>query len=153
VFHPTFEGHLLQLQDLPHQRFTMPPARLLRMDVPVLPPLDLTDLKSTPPPVKPMVSTARLALRLSGPLALRAMVVTPDLGGITLTDPAACRYQVGVNADGLVEVLLALASSEPPETMQKLRGVLHTMRFAPASLKTNGPVWGTATFEWTTTAP
>ncbi len=153
VFHPSFEGHQLQLQDLPHKTFTMPPARLLRMDAPVLPPLNFNELKTTPAPIKPVVTINRLAMRLSGPLTLRAMTVAPDLTGVTMVDPAACRIELGVNAEGIVDVLLPMASVETPETMKKLRSVIGNMRFAAANSKDSAPVWGTATFEWSTSAP
>src|SRR4051812_46868447 len=70
VFHPTFEGHTLQLEDLPHKTFTMPPARLLQMDAPVLPPLDLSELKSpAADPAKGLDKPAQLTMRFTGALA------------------------------------------------------------------------------------
>jgi hypothetical protein len=148
VFHPTFEGHKLQLQDLPHQAQPIPPARLLQMDAPVLPPLDLGELKSPVSPVKPLAKAGRLTMRMTGPLALRAMTHPPDLGAVSLSDPSTCRFQLGVNADGVVNVALPMASIENPETLQKLGRLLQAIRFAPASAGNAGPMWGTATFEW-----
>lgn len=148
VFHPTFERHNLQLQDLPHKNFTVPPARLLQTDAPVLPPLDLSGLKPVTATVNPVVNTSPLSMRLSGPLALRAMVRPPDLSGLALSDPPACRFQLGVKADGSVSVALPVASMESAETMQKLAAILQGIRFAPASAEASAPVWGTASFEW-----
>lgn len=148
VFHPTFEGHSLQLQDLPHKAFQVPPARLLQTDAPVLPPLDFSELRPVTATVKPVVNANPLSLKLSGPLALRAMLQPPDLTGLALSDPPACRFQLGVNPDGTVSVALPVASVESAETLQKLTAVLQSIRFAPASAETSGPVWGTASFEW-----
>jgi hypothetical protein len=153
VFHSTLEGHKLQLEDLPHQAIPIPPARLLQMDAPVLPPLDLSELKSTPAAAKAVVNVRGLTIRINGPLALRAMTHPPDLSGIFLSDPSACRFQIGVNSDGVVEVALPLASTENSEVLQKLGNVVQRIRFAPASTKGAEPVWGTATFEWSNAAP
>ena len=151
VFHPSFEGHRLQLQDLPNKAFTVPPARLLQMDAPVLPPQDFSELKpnAISPAVKSMVTLPRIELRLSGPLSLRGIKRPVDLSGITLVDPSGCRFQLGVNADGSVDVALPLASTEDTETLQKVTAALQALRFTPASVKSSSPVWGTASFEWT----
>ncbi len=150
VFHPSFEGHKLQLQDLPNKAFTVPPARLLQMDAPVLPLPDFSELKpvTASSAVKSVVNAPRLTVRVSGSLSLRAISRTPDLSGITMMDPSACRFQLGVNADGGVDVALPLSTAEDADTIEKLATALQTMRFAPASAKTSAPVWGTATFEW-----
>lgn len=153
VFHPTFEGHNLQLDDLPHKTFTVPPARLLQMDAPVLPPLDLRELKPVAPAANPAANTSHLAMRFTGPLASRVVIQPADLSGVTLSDPASCRFQLGVNADGLVEVALPLASTESAATIQKLGSIMQKIRFASANAGASGPVWGTATFEWRSTAP
>jgi hypothetical protein len=152
VFHSTFEGHKLQLQDLPHKTVPLPPARLLQMDAPVLPPLDLSELRSLPTTVSPVVNTARLTMRLTGPLALRAMAAPPDLSGVAMGDPSSCRFQLGVNSDGVVTLALPLATTESPETMQKLGSAMRNIRFAPASARDSAPVWGTAVFEWSNAA-
>jgi hypothetical protein len=156
VFHPTFEGHKLQLQDLPQKTFSVPPARLLQVDAPVLPPPDVSGLKSQPlssGKTKTKAPAATLKMRLSGALASRAMIHAPDLTGILLNDAATCRFQLGVRADGGVEVALPLASAETQETTQRLGDELRTMRFAPSGAKTQEPTWGTATFEWSKGAP
>jgi hypothetical protein len=153
VFHSTFEGHQLLLQDLPHTTMPMPPARLLQMNAPVLPPLDLSELKSPTGNAKPPGGAPRMTMRISGPLQLRALTQAPDLSQITLNDPTTCRFQLGVNSDGIVNVALPVASSESVETMQKLGNLLQEIRFAPASVKGSAPVWGTAIFEWSSAAP
>jgi hypothetical protein len=154
VFHPTFEGHTLQLQDLPQKTFSVPPARLLQVDAPVLPPLDLKGIRTEPlAPGPSKAPAAKLKMRLAGPLASRAIARPPELSGILLNDAAACRFQLGVRADGSVEVALPLASTETSETTQKLGQELQAMRFAPSDAKTQEPTWGTATFEWSKTPP
>jgi hypothetical protein len=153
VFHPTFEGHKLQLQDLPQKAFSVPSARLLQTDAPVLPPLDLSELQTPPQAAKPAANAAKLTMRLTGPLAGRGLLQAPDLGGVILNDPASCRFQLGVNADGSVAVALPLASAETQESMQKLGTAMREMRFVPAEPKAETPMWGMATFEWSKTAP
>jgi hypothetical protein len=153
VFHSTFEDHKLQLQDLPHTTLPMPPARLLQMNAPVLPPLDLSELKSPAGKAKPTGSAPKLTMRISGPLQLRALIQPPDLSQVALNDPSTCRFQLGVNADGIVNVALPVASSESAETMQKLSHLMQGIRFAPASTRGSAPVWGTAMFEWSSAAP
>jgi hypothetical protein len=153
VFHSTLEGHKLQLQDLPHTTLPMPPARLLQMNAPVLPPLDLSDLKSPAGTTKPAGTAPRLAVRISGPLQLRAMTHPPDLSQVTLNDPSTCRFQLGVNSDGIVNVALPVSSNESADTIQKLGNLLQEIRFAPASARGSAPVWGTAIFEWNNAAP
>lgn len=153
VFHSTFEGHKLQLQDLPHTTLPMPPARLLQMNAPVLPPLDLSELKSPAGKARPAGSAPKLTMRISGPLQLRAMTQPPDLSQVTLNDPAACRFQLGVNSDGIVNVALPVASGESAETVQKLGNLMQGIRFAPANAQGSAPVWGTAIFEWSSAAP
>jgi hypothetical protein len=153
VFHPTFEGHKLQLQDLPQKTFTVPPARLLQMDAPVLPPLDLRESRTSPPSAKAAGRSSRLTIKFSGPLASRAVTRAPDLSNISLDGPAACRFQLGVNAEGGVDVALPLSSSENAETMKELTSLLQGLRFAPAGEKQNGPMLGTATFQMSKSAP
>ena len=92
-------------------------------------------------------------MRLTGPLGSRAMTHAPDLGAVSLSDPSACRFQLGVNAEGVVEVALPIASIENPEALQKLGRLMQSIRFAPAPGKDSGPMWGTATFEWNPAAP
>lgn len=48
VFHPSYEKHEFRLEDLPHAPSPVPPARLLDPTAPVLPPMDVSQLKRTP---------------------------------------------------------------------------------------------------------
>jgi hypothetical protein len=153
VFHPTFEGHKLQLQDLPQKTVTVPPARLLQMGAPVLPPLDLRESRTPAPAAKPAAGPVRLTMKLSGALASRGVERAPDLSNMTLNDPAACRFQLGVNAEGGVDVALPLASSENAETLKELTSVLQGMRFTPANGAQTGPMLGTATFQVSKATP
>lgn len=151
VFHPSFEGHKLDLKDLPHKAFSVPPARLLEMDAPVLPPLDLSEIKSVPSvPGMPVMGAPRLVMKLSGELAGHAMAGVPDFSALTLSDPGSCRFQLGVNAEGRVEFVLPITASEKPDVLEKLTQVLQRLRFVPASPATTTPVWGQAGFAWST---
>jgi hypothetical protein len=159
VFHPSYEGHQLSLQDLPHKPFTVPPARLLKVDEPVLPPLDLGELKRAEAGSAPGAVNAapRLALKLTGALATRKMIHPPDLTGLSPADPAAIRIQLGVDAHGSVWFALPLRESENLQMSSDLVARLTLARFEP--LETKGaeggkvpaqepPVWGIATFAW-----
>jgi hypothetical protein len=159
VFHPSYEGHQLSLQDLPHKPFTVPPARLLKVDEPVLPPLDLGELKRAEAGSAPGAknATPRLALKLTGTLATRKMIHPPDLTGLSPTDPAALCIQLGVDAHGRVWFALPLRESENLQMSSDLVARLAQARFEPLEVKnaTGGklpalepPVWGIATFAW-----
>ena len=152
VFHPSFEGHKMELQDLPHKSVRVPPARLLQMDAPVLPPLDLSELKAEPVPVvKASVVAPSLVMKLSGDLATWKVTAPPNLAGMDLADPGKCRFKLGVNADGQVEFVLPLQGKESPEVLQTLTQRLREVRFEPggrASNKPAGPTWGQVSFEW-----
>ena len=164
VFHPSFEGHQLKVQDLPYKAFTVPPARLLNVDKPVLPPLDLSDLKGeprAPAPGKtkerPSPAQAKLVVNFVGDLAKRELVAQPDLSEVPLAYPESCRFQMGVDAAGRVEFILPVNTSEKPEVTPQMAGQLldrlQALRFQPQTAasggKSNaGPTWGTAILFW-----
>ena len=152
VFHPSFEGHKMELQDLPHKSVSVPPARLLQMDAPVLPPLDLSELKAEPMPgAKTLLIPPPLIMKLSGDLAKWEMTAAPNLAGVVLANPGNCRFKLGVNADGRVEFALPLQGKESPEVLQTLTQRLREIRFEPGGAgtqsKTGAPTWGQASFE------
>ncbi len=162
VFHPSYEGHRLELQDLPHKAFTVPPARLLKVDEPVLPPLDLSELKQpeTPSSTEEVAPEPRLEMVLSGDLAERKLVVPPDLSGISPAYPGGHKFQLVANADGRVWFVLPLRDTENLEISRSLAERLLKMRFEPAGVAAEGrgkvapapsaPMsgQGTATFRW-----
>ena len=167
VFHPSFEGRQLRALDLPYKAFTVPPARLLNVDKTVLPPLDLSELKAAPagkrdgtvsaPPAK---TKARLAVSFLGDLASRPLVKQPDLSLLSLEYPESCRYQLGVDAEGRVEFILPLNTSEKPEISPQANSQvldqLQVLQFqplaaaSPAAKKSSSttPTWGTAVLHW-----
>jgi len=148
VFHPSFEKHEMQLQDLPYKAFTVPPARLLRMNEPVLPPLDLSELK--PIPVRDGQSAApapRLAIKLTGGASNRTLISKPDLNGLSLAEPEMSRFHVGIDGYGIVQVALPLDAMEA-ELAQKLTVRLKQLRFQPTARLDAAPDWGVASFEW-----
>ncbi|RBP39026.1 hypothetical protein DES53_11049 [Roseimicrobium gellanilyticum] len=155
VFHPSYEGHQLGLQDLPHKPFTVPPARLLKVDEPVLPPLDLSGLKR---PVEDAMPTSkesapRLVVKLTGALATRKMIHPPDLAGLAPADPGAHHIQLGVDAHGRVWFALPLRESENLVASAELTERLTRTRFEPVTVKKESaetPTWGVATFAWET---
>ncbi|HSI64076.1 MAG TPA: hypothetical protein VLE43_13195 [Candidatus Saccharimonadia bacterium] len=161
VFHPSYEGHQLSLQDLPHKPFTVPPARMLKVDEPVLPPLDLAELKRAEADSAPGAKNAapRLALKLTGALATRKLIHPPDLSGLSPADPGALCVQLGVDANGRVWFALPLRESESLQMSSDLAARLTQARFEPLAAKDAAsgnllgqepPVWGIATFSWET---
>lgn len=157
VFHPSYEGHQLSLQDLPHKPFTVPPARLLKVDEPVLPPLDLGELKRPEEPLAPAStdSAPRLVMKLTGALAKRKMIHPPDFTGLAPADPGAHRIQLGVDAHGRVWFALPLRESENLAVSAGLTERVSQARFEPAPGEegaADAPTWGLATFAWETPA-
>jgi hypothetical protein len=153
VFHPSYEGHKLSLQDLPHKPFTVPPARLLKVDEPVLPPLDLSELKyaAKDGQAPPKEAAPRLVMKLSGNLATRKMIHPPDLTGISPANPGAHHIQLGVDAHGRVWFTLPLRESENPAMASELTERLAQVRFEPVEEKKKddqAPSWGVASFAW-----
>lgn len=155
VFHPSYEGHKLGLQDLPHKPFTVPPARLLKVDEPVLPPLDLSELKRSAKDEQAPAKEAapRLVMKLTGNLATRKMIHPPDLTGILPADPGAHRIQLGVDAQGRVWFALPLRESENLAMASELTERLTQVRFEPVEEKKKddqapAPTWGVASFAW-----
>jgi len=148
LFHPSFEKHQMTLQDLPHRVFTVPAARLLRMNEPVLPDLDLKEM-NPPPQAPPTKSPApKLEMRLAGEIASRKLLEAPNLGGLSVTDPEAYRFQIGIDGNGLVQFTLPLASSVTQDEVQVATDHLKQLRFKPAEGLRTGLTWGTATFQW-----
>lgn len=174
VFHPSFEGHQLRALDLPYKAFTVPPARLLNVDKPVLPPLDLSELKDRAPARAeddPPAPAARLTVTFQGDLAHRPLLAEVDLQGIPLEYPESCRFQLGVNAAGHVEFILPLTTSEKPEvaatTTTQILARMRNARFEPVTKASTTPqasssksqpspapavhklpTWGVATLSW-----
>lgn len=153
VFHPSYEGHKLSLQDLPHKPFTVPPARLLKVDEPVLPPLDLSELKRPAEEADPASkdSAPHLVMKLSGALAARKMIHPPDLTGVAPADPGAHRIQLGVDARGRVWFALPLRESENLAVSADLTERISQARFEPLAgnkESADAPAWGVATFAW-----
>lgn len=161
VFHPSYEDHRLELQELPHKQFTVPPARLLKVDEPMLPPLDLSELKpgNKPPAGSSPAVQPRLHLKLDDGLVRRKVVHPPDFSGLEPANPGGHKVQLAVDANGQVWFALPLRETENLEISRQLAARLLLMRFEPldsagaeSGAKTStDPHWGTATFEWRTT--
>jgi hypothetical protein len=159
VFHPSFEGHQLTLQDLPHRQFTAPPPRLLDADAPVLPPLDLSELKShNPRPVFAQANTndkkrhSRLRMKFHGLAESRLPRNVPDVFDVPVIDPGTCRFKIGIISDGRVAVALPLSTPEPPAAGASLADRVRRLRFAPLTpeMVKDAPAieWGEISFEW-----
>ncbi|MEY4484899.1 MAG: hypothetical protein RL693_2351 [Verrucomicrobiota bacterium] len=153
VFHPSFENHVFALQDLPYKAVKVRPARLLDTTTPILPPLDLSDLKDAPTVIQRRGNGPKLSMKLSGDLASRALLNTPNFAASGLTDATAYRFQLGVNARGQVSFALPISDSGTPEVSQKIMQQLAQLKFQALPAKdaaADKPVWGIASFQWST---
>jgi hypothetical protein len=149
VFTPSYSKHEMELRDLPHKNFKAPPARLLRVTEPVLPLLDLSELKSeVVQPAGDEVAVPRLKVRLTGEVGQRALLKGPDLGNIAAADVGECRFQIGLDERGWVQFLLPLKNAETPELTLKIADRLKQMRFASAAEGQVAPAFGMAILEW-----
>jgi len=154
VFHPSYEKHELQLQDLPHKTFNVPPARLLDPSEPMLPPPDLSQLKKAPEasPSEPGGKQS-LSLVFTGALAKRKTAHSPDLNALKLTDPEAWRFHVGVDERGRVAFALPIATGEAAALTPEIVTLIGEMRFEPAP-KNEGTTsrgmitWDVANLQW-----
>lgn len=153
LFHPTFEKHEMQLQDLPHKPYSVPPPRLLDATAPVLPALDLSDLK--PPRAMPAGSSGKptLALTFSGDLATRKITRAPDFTALGLTDPEAWRFYIGVESNGRVSFAIPLAAGEQPKLGAQLAALFSDLRFKPVKGESPAIAWSTVTFYWNNPPP
>ena len=145
-FRPSFEGHEMTLLDLPQKTTPVPPARLLQVDEPLLPPLDLSALKPLPATPPPATRPTRLTLRLTGALESRRPERPPDFTGITLADPGTCRFQLGVKPDGRVDFALPMDSAEDPEVLRRLTTLLRSLRFNAVPGSSSAAAWGVVGF-------
>lgn len=152
VFHPTFEKHEFQLQDLPRTKINVFPARVLNPTTPVLPPPDLKGLKpmaasassSSPPPA--------ITLGFSGDVSQRQMISRPDLSSLNISDPGAWRFHIGVDAQGRVTSALPIATGEEQAATKLMLSLLSKLRFNPIDNDTSKPKveWSVVTLHWKT---
>lgn len=146
VFHPSFEKHELKLQDLPQRDGPAAPVRLLDVTVPVLPRLDLSEMRRRDP--APPAAAAHLALHLEGPLARREIRSRPDFKKLQVSEPEAWRIHLGVDAQGRVSFALPVENPGKPEEVAPLLRLLRQVRFAPAENPQAPDLWGTASLVW-----
>ncbi|TLD72012.1 hypothetical protein FEM03_04615 [Phragmitibacter flavus] len=160
VFRPSFEGHQLVLQDLPHRPFTAPPPRLIDVDAPVLPPLDLSELKELPPQIsssgKAKTRTPRLRMKFHGLAEARLPRTLPDLSEVPLTDPSTCRFKIAVAPDGRITFALPLTNPDQAAAASLLTERVRRLRFAAlpqtpeatTQHTSSATQWGEISFEW-----
>jgi hypothetical protein len=150
VFHPSYEKHDFQLQDLPRTKIKVLPARVLDPTAPVLPPPDLTGMKPPGAPAANPAPAPPLALGFSGELSKRHLLNPPDLSSLQIADPSSWRFHIGVQPDGRVSYALPLATGDEQKTTQSLLALLTKLKFEPAASAT-GPesvVWSIVTLHW-----
>ncbi len=151
VFHPSFEKHELQVQDLPHKDFTTAPPRLLDATAPVLRAPDLSELKKMEQPLPGVASKAELRLHLEGPATVLKLMHQPDFNALSLSDPDAWRYQIGIEkSTGRVAFSLPINMGEPSKTGSEILKRLQELQFEPQADGTpaESVIWSLATFVW-----
>ena len=153
VFHPTFEKHELQLQDLPHKDYATAPPRLLNIREPVLRPPDLSELKKKDSQMGKIAANAELKLQFDGPVANLNLVQPSNFTSLQLSDPDAWRYQIGVEkSSGRVAFVLPVNAGEQPKVGQEILKRLQELRFEPQlnTDSTESVIWSSVTFSWGT---
>ncbi|MCE9519207.1 MAG: hypothetical protein K8R87_06625 [Verrucomicrobia bacterium] len=149
VFHPSYEKHELKLLDLPQRNTKPAPVRLLDVREPILPRLDLTELKNNPQPAPP-AHPAKLTLHLRGGLASRAIASQPDFNTLQMIEPESWRFHLGVNSAGQVIFVLPIDAPGKLGDAVPLLRLLQQIRFAP-DVKAKA-TWGKAALVWSTAA-
>ena len=153
VFHPSFEKHVFQLQDLPRTPINVFQARLLDPYSPVLPTPDLSGLRPIEPAPSPPAPSAALTIGFSGELSQRQLKKQPDFSALSLSDPGAWRFQLGVDHDGHVIYALPLSTGEEQAATKPLLAMLSSLRFqAEQGGEEPGKAitWSTVTLHWKT---
>ncbi len=151
VFHPTFEKHELQLQDLPHKDYATAPPRLLNVREPVLRAPDLSELKKTDSQMGKTAANSELKLHLDGPVANLKLILPADFTSLQLSDPDAWRYQIDVEkSSGRVAFVLPVNAGEQPKIGQQLLKRLQELRFEPQpdADSAEAIIWSIVTFSW-----
>ena len=127
VFHPSFEKRELRLLDLPQGSGSIPPVRLHDLSAPVLPPLDLSDMKS--PAAARQKGASRTGIVVSGPLAARKIEEQPDFSAAAPAEPEAWRFQITADALGRVVFALPLDTPGKLDEAGPTLKLLRAMRF------------------------
>ena len=155
VFRPSFQDFSARLRELPQVKAPLQTPRIFSPDALPLPPVILPALDAAQQqagagqPAR-VVRKQALRVKITGPLAERALQSTRDLPGVALTDPGSTRFRIYVSAPG--QVTLALPVSRPDETpesaalMKDLHQRVAGLRFAPAPGA--AVVAGDVSFQW-----
>ena len=153
VFHPSFEKHEFQLQDLPRTKINVFPARILNPSASMLPPPDLKGLKPAEGPFASFGPPPPITLGFSGELSKMHLRTMPDLTALQITDPGAWRFHIGVSADGHVAYVMSIATGEEQTATKTLLSLLSKLRFDPVDNADGSAtvVWSIVTLHWKTT--
>lgn len=145
LFEPSFAGFEVRLKDPVTTPAETPRYRLFQADDLALPPLP--PAAAAPRPPVGAARSYRLAAVFRGDLASAALAAAPALSHLRPQDLARLRFQLGVQANGRVEVVIPLTSSlEDRDLLPALQSALTQTRFAPepgAGLR-----WGEVSFLW-----
>ena len=145
VFRPSFADFEMKLMDLSGEedKHTLPRVFSLQ-DMP-LPPIP-TVMKARPPASEKKAGPSAPHIRLHGDLAKRAVIHTPEMKNLTLTEASPPRFRLSVNREGLVTFALPIDSLPDAKQMRPLQKVVSGLRFKAA--ETPEVQWGEASFVW-----
>ena len=149
VFHPSYEKHEVKLLDLPQSNTKPAPVRLLDVREPVLPRLELSDLKPSPPDTDTL--PRKLDLHIRGSLAARQTDARPDFDDLQMAEPESWRFHLGVDGAGQVVFALPIEAPGKLEEAAPLLRLLRQIRFSPDSGERI--TWGEAALAWSLRAP
>ena len=158
-FHPSIQNHEFHLQDASHAPSPVPPARLLDPTAPVLPAMDLSQLKRTPAFSGPAnAAKPTLQIQFEGPLAKRKITHLPSFASLALADPEAWKLHVGVDPRGRVAFALPVTTGALASRLPEVVALLQEMHFEAQPTPEDAPpnaeplTWDNVTFQWRPTA-
>ena len=141
AFHPSFEGHQLQLREIDSAVAEMAPPLSFTPGVGVLPPVPRRVTSEVPAPQQ-----ARLAAVMSPNLAKRGPASVKLPKGIALSEPARVQFRVAIGSAGQIITALPLGGTEDPAVMEQLLAAINGLRFAPSEV--TRVEWGEISFRW-----
>ncbi len=144
LFEPSFAGFDLRLKDPVAGPAVPPRYRLFQSDDLALPPMPAAPPARLPPAAPP---SHKLEAVFHGDLAERRIIAPPALDHLRPRDLARLRFELGVQANGRVFVIIPLtASLEDRDLVPALQSALGQARFAPEP--GGGVIWGETSFNW-----
>ncbi len=151
VFRPSFAGFQMSLQSIPETQDAGTSPRLFsihRVPLPQTPTvLRAQDAVPMPAPRR----TPVLKAVVHGRLAARGLESPAELAGVSIQEPHAIRYAVGVSGSGTVTFALPLHPIPDRRLADSVRRAITNLRFKPALAS---PIqWGEVSLRWDNSDP